>query len=388
MPLWRGILNKSTGQKKQNKDGWFDSVVYNAIFFLKSSLENLEKNPRNSVIELYTAIELLFKARLMKEHWSLIVTKPEDANITSFENGDFHSIYLEQAEKRLKNICGEKFKKEALDNFKALGKHRNQIVHFAHTSFNKEKNIVLVEHWASWYYLYDLISNKWSDIFEEYKAEFYTLNESIRKNINYLKIKFEDIQEKLNIERSKGREVLECPSCYFESAVVTRVFHFGKNFECLVCDVKDEIPIDILTTIGCEECGEEVQYFMLTDKKCTHCQNEVSRGYALVEYTKLYQVHDEDEEFDESAYPIGHCHICECKTASVVEVDIGLEYFGMPVCLNCDVRGWNIIECEHCEKYVTGDGDTIRYVGCHLCTVEKRDQIQEQVEQDALNCLW
>ena len=61
MPLRRGILNKSTGQKKQNKEGWFDSVVHNAIFFLKSSVGNLENNPKNSVIDLYTAIELFLK---------------------------------------------------------------------------------------------------------------------------------------------------------------------------------------------------------------------------------------------------------------------------------------------------------------------------------------
>lgn len=46
MSLWRGVLNKSASQKKQNKDGWFDSVVHNAIFFLNSSVENLEKKSK------------------------------------------------------------------------------------------------------------------------------------------------------------------------------------------------------------------------------------------------------------------------------------------------------------------------------------------------------
>lgn len=304
----------------------------------------------------------------MKEHWSLIVTRPEDASITSFENGNFHSVYLEESEKRLKNICGEKFKEEALDNFKALGKHRNQIVHFAHTSFNKEKNAVLLEHWASWYYLYDLINSKWSNVFENYKNEFHALNESIRKNTNYLKVKFEDIQEKLNIERSKGNEVLECTSCCFESAVVKEQHQWGKIFECLVCEVKDEIPVDIMTPIPCEACGEEVQYFMLADKQCTHCQNVVSKNYASHEYSKLYREDEESEYFDDSAYPIGYCHACESETPSVVEVE------SMPVCILCGVRGWIIMQCDHCCEYVTGDGEKIMALGCHLCEEEYRKQ--------------
>lgn len=358
-------LSKSTGQKKQNKEGWFNSVVYNAIFFLESSVSNLESNPKNSVIELYTAIELLFKARLMKEHWSLIVSKLEDASIASFENGDFRSVYLEQSEKRLKDICGENFKKEAIDNFKSLGKHRNQIVHFAHTGFNSKKDIVLLEHWASWYYLYDLINNEWSSVFENYKDKFDTVNEKIKENRNFLQAKFDAIQKEITIEKRKGNEVLECTSCRFESAVIRNKHNWGKDFECLVCEVKDEISVDIVASIPCEECGEPMQYFML-DNKCPHCEKEINKGYALNEYNKLYRQDEESEGFDESAYPIGYCHVCESEVPSVVEVE------GIPVCILCGVRGWTIMPCEHCSEYVTGDGEKIMALGCHLCEEEYR----------------
>ena len=89
-------------QNKNDVDGWFDAVVNNGILFLNSSVNNLSTSPKSSLIDLYTAIELFFKARLMKEHWSLIISKPESAVKQKFESGDFHSVYLEQAHTRLK----------------------------------------------------------------------------------------------------------------------------------------------------------------------------------------------------------------------------------------------------------------------------------------------
>lgn len=147
-------------QNRNDVSGWFDAVVNNGILFLNSSVKNLTNSPKSSLIDLYSAIELFFKARLMKEHWSLILSKPENAVKDKFENGDFHSVYLEQAHTRLKNICGDNIPNEAIKNFKALGEHRNQIVHFAHTGFSGNETEVIVEHWASWFHLHKILTEQ------------------------------------------------------------------------------------------------------------------------------------------------------------------------------------------------------------------------------------
>lgn len=91
-----------------NSKNLFDSLTRNAIDFLKKSVIELEDSPKYSVIHFCSAIELFLKARLLVEHWSLIITKPENANLSKFKSGDFHSVSMQEAINRLKNISGEK----------------------------------------------------------------------------------------------------------------------------------------------------------------------------------------------------------------------------------------------------------------------------------------
>src|SRR4051794_21616080 len=62
-------------------------LVRNGLDYLTSVVEHLDENestvtPRDvkyAVLHLQAAVEVLLKARLMAEHWSLVFSKPEDA---------------------------------------------------------------------------------------------------------------------------------------------------------------------------------------------------------------------------------------------------------------------------------------------------------------------
>ncbi len=61
-------------------------IVANAIDFLTLATEEFGDRSKHSVIAFYTAVELMLKARLMEEHWSLVVGK--DADMNKFKSGD------------------------------------------------------------------------------------------------------------------------------------------------------------------------------------------------------------------------------------------------------------------------------------------------------------
>lgn len=74
-------MARTISQKKQTKEEMFNAVVRNAIDFVNSSLDNLDKRPKNGIVDFYTAIELFLKAKLMEEHWTLIIGKPAEAKL-------------------------------------------------------------------------------------------------------------------------------------------------------------------------------------------------------------------------------------------------------------------------------------------------------------------
>jgi len=85
------------------KDKLFDSLMTNAFDFLSKSIEEFDENPKYSLVNFYSAIELLLKARLLYDHWSMVVAKGSDLNYDSFIKGDFQSVTSKDSIYRLRN---------------------------------------------------------------------------------------------------------------------------------------------------------------------------------------------------------------------------------------------------------------------------------------------
>src|SRR5687768_9471477 len=116
------------GKPTKHSDPPFDSLVCNAIDFMKQSASDLKRRPKYSVINFCAGLEIFLKARLILEHWSLVDTKPQDAIFEKFRNGDFHSVTMNEALRRLKNVAGEKFNLQEEECFKQVRVHRNKFV--------------------------------------------------------------------------------------------------------------------------------------------------------------------------------------------------------------------------------------------------------------------
>lgn len=114
------------------KEEIFNRLVENAFDFLNVAIDELVNNrPKYSVIHFYASVELFIKARLMAEHWSLVVVRNE-ADWGKFITGDFQSVTLEDAAIKLKKIVGSGLSDHELKAFKDVAKHRNKMVHFFH----------------------------------------------------------------------------------------------------------------------------------------------------------------------------------------------------------------------------------------------------------------
>ncbi|MET8771787.1 serine/arginine repetitive matrix protein 1 [Streptomyces sp. NPDC004658] len=114
----------------------------NGLDYLTSVVEHLDENEsmvttrdvKYAVLHLQAAVEVLLKARLMAEHWSLVFSRPEDATRKALEEATLSSVTTDQAVTRLRNIAAVPITDNEERALTGLGKHRNKLQHFGLTA--------------------------------------------------------------------------------------------------------------------------------------------------------------------------------------------------------------------------------------------------------------
>lgn len=113
-------------------------ILSNALDFLLHSLrppvadseeEPGDILPKYLVLNLAAAVELIFKARLCKEHWSLIFQKLDKASSEALQSGDFCSVTFDDCVERFTRICGISFSASAREVLCKLRSQRNIYQH-------------------------------------------------------------------------------------------------------------------------------------------------------------------------------------------------------------------------------------------------------------------
>ncbi|TDC10720.1 hypothetical protein E1267_02975 [Nonomuraea longispora] len=110
-------------------------VVNNGLDFLESAVELLgsggAREVKYAALHLSASIETLLKVRLAREHWTLVVADPREAQRTKYEAGDFKSATIDQALDRLAGIANVAISEKDRQRITSLNRTRNQIAHFA-----------------------------------------------------------------------------------------------------------------------------------------------------------------------------------------------------------------------------------------------------------------
>ncbi|HBG05256.1 MAG: hypothetical protein A2075_20925 [Geobacteraceae bacterium GWC2_58_44] len=329
----------------------FSRVVGNAFDFLGKALAEFEKEPKYSVINFHAAVELFLKARLMREHWSLVVSKPEIADWKQFISGDFHSVTIREARTRLDSIVQDGISQQQYDSFLRLTGHRNRMVHFFHQGQHDKKSElqkIVAEQCRAWYYLHQLLSHQWAETFTDYQKQIKAFDKEMRMIRHYLKAKFEDLTAVI-ADKVKGNVAFhKCPSCGFKS-----LQEDGLEFECLVCDLnKNGI------TLSCPQCAKSITMLGEPWQKCTKCGYTIEPDDVKAELTKDLFI------TKHNMYDLNHANCGDCEGyETIVEVD------GQWFCTQCFTRFEisDISQCGWCNEYTTGDQEDSYWRGCGFC---------------------
>lgn len=352
-------------KKKRSEPGdLLDGVVENGLQFIEKGLDQLwvegdKHHLKYSVINFYTGVELLLKARLMMEHWALVVSDLKHADSEKFVSGDFKSVGLDEATDRLKKIAGCELPQAAIRTFKVLQKHRNQMVHFFHPTdlrLKAGKNLksqIVTEQCAGWFFLRRLIGEAWREEFKKFQSRIDKANAHMKRHENYLRTVYNQIKPELKAAVSNGAALGYCYTCRYEAHVVDEVGPYESN--CRVCTAYGSF-----LRHDCKGCSSA---FIIDDgfeapQPCPNCGELVKRDELLEAHSTEGQMTDK-EFYTDGGY--GNC--AECRgyhTVGTINED-------QSFCFCCHLFQAPMGVCACCDEKSTGDLEASYYSGCATC---------------------
>jgi hypothetical protein len=341
---------KTTRRVEITPDGLFRSLVDNALEFLETASVQIKQFPKQSLLNFAAGLELFMKARLLHEHWALILDKPEKAKLESLHRGDFKSVTSMEAIDRLKNIAGQTITDYERGAFQELTEHRNKVVHFFDPSYTlqKEDSIrkVMTEQLHAWFYLHRLLTIRWKAEFAYFEKKIRRIDLRLKRNSAYLEGKYRALQPEIEAEKKKGKEFAKCGVCSFEASRLDNLGEPLFQYECLVCST-----VKTFLLVPCPHCGEPVTIEDMGEGECS-CGYEVSLSDLIEKYGGYRDPKEDPTEI----------YCSQCSSDGVVEHGEGY------LCLSCLSQFKYTAKCQWCATEIAGFDSRDSYVlGCVLC---------------------
>ncbi len=245
-----------------------DRLTDNAFRFLAQAADELAQAPGDALIHLCSGLELLMKARLAHEHWSLVADQPGSRTLAEVRAGDFKSVAFHDAIKRLENVTGIQWDPTNRSLLHTVAGHRNRVLHFYHHALDGDDDAlraeVAKEQCRAWAIFRALIAGDWKGTLGDVDASIGELDTKFRQNHVYLAVVFEQLGSVLQKARVSGREVRNCSTCKFDSMVVDTEPMSVKDGTCLVCGEGFRA-----VQFTCPACGGHVETVPDTEIYCS-----------------------------------------------------------------------------------------------------------------------
>ncbi|MFE4305689.1 hypothetical protein [Streptomyces sp. NPDC056891] len=274
--------------------------VANGLDYLVSVVDLLESDSGGStarelkyaVLHLAAGAEVLLKARLQIEHWSLVFTHPGQATREALEDGSLSSCGPDETRQRLKNIVGITFSGREEQALKDLARSRNQLQHWGLTGEQARASVVASTTARVLNFLVAFVEDHllpWLQEPElsEAREEMGHVRDGLAFIEQYVRERMKDLAPRLGRVR---RSTVQCPLCR-QWALVAHGYESPQEI--------DDLDIDDMFNVECLFCTER-----LTPREAAH------------EYAGVILGHFGNEEaFDLPA----EVHLCpECKNDVLV----------------------------------------------------------------------
>lgn len=262
------------------QDEIFNNLVDSAFDFMGHALDAVADEPKYALMSLASGIELVFKARLVREDVQWIASEPTEASSERFEQGRIKTVGFDLARRRIEALSGAPVDKAACDAFNAVARHRNRVVHFFHTDLETLRTHVVSDIYVAWHYLYELMTGEWRTYFSDHESAM----RAFGTRLQGLKPLLQAIFERVVSGSVDAGSLAQCPCCDFQGldsakgsgyigaicrvcgyqALSHRAIKHGEEVFCGSCGECDGIQtvIDTGLCFKCKECEETFSDYM------------------------------------------------------------------------------------------------------------------------------
>lgn len=317
--------------------------VENGLDYLLSVTEHLAGRPqprdlKYAILHLAAATEVLFKARLQLEHWSLVFENPRDATRSSFDAADFKSCGSIEALERLQNIAG-------LDTAK---------------TGSTKKDLELLIKWRNALQHYGLVTVQDG---KETQTVYAPAVEKLAANLLEFLLAFvrDDLRPKLIDPFSSRRHIDE--EIAKVSAGLSRIEMYLKfRWKRLLPEL--ELLKDV--TVKCPLCK---QFALVVDglrPECRFCDTANAGDGTAVEYVREIQGIDTYSHYrDGGGELVAICPVCEYETL-VADVEFASGRTVAFLCFSCASEFESLQFCTACGRPIE-EGDEDGWGTCPEC---------------------
>ncbi len=332
--------------KKQLQDV-FNALTQNGIDFICRSARELESEPKFSAAHFAIGLELLLKARLFAEHWTLISTTPHRCSWSAIESGDIHTIQASGLCAAVTTTTGTSLAHQK-SVFEKVFAHRNRVLHWIPS---EDITDIAAEQCRAWYELHRLLTNTWAEQFSEFGNSLEHLDTELLVYRTYLQTRYDELMPSLEGLKAKGL-LVECPACKFMSGVLADKSAIISALRCEVCRTGSHVARF--------ECGYRLPLFELP------CECQCGVEHNREELAELLDPTSILSPKEKSIHESCRAHCGDCLDRETTVVPIGNEY----VCTACGAKfeQQDVGSCEWCGALLAGyDLEGSAVMGCEFC---------------------
>ena len=341
-----GNIPKAYSFKRIDSKSISEQILKNSLIFLLEGIQQIEINPKQSIVSFWTGVELFIKALLVEEHWSLIAKNTRMITQENFKKGDFVSIDFQHSIDLLENVFSVSLEKKTKKAFETIRKHRNKIIHFTNPQIENKNAWDLCDIFLEMGNVWNELQSLYLPVIDFDENELLNLYENITEAIDshgvILEGKYQQVYEK-KLAHLNCDDILSCSLCNYKAVILSPVNSVLCITKCLVCN--DEVDV---IKIKCDHCNN-INFLHKSETICLKCHEELD-----------LMSHIFRDGFQESKPLVAAaCHRCGAK--SVINIE------SIWFCLNCFSYHSNVSVCDFCGSPVTHSTKNSYLNGCICC---------------------